>query len=377
MASGEEDQSQKTEEPTQKRLEDAFKKGQVVTSREVMNLFMLTAFLLLLWWVAPFLSERMLRIMAAFITRPHDIPVHGFEAWRTTFVHTVADVFQYLMIPLVIGIVAAFAGSLVQNRPHMSWEPVKPKLEKISLIKGLKRLFSLRSIVEFVKGIFKITLVGAIAVMVVWGDIERLGELMTYDFAALLGYMSTLSVRIVAAVCAVMLLIAFMDYAYQRYEYMKQMRMTQQEVKDEYKQLEGDPHVKQKIKQIRAERARQRMMAAVPTADVVVTNPTHYAIALKYESGDMEAPTVVAKGQDKVAQRIREVATEHKVPIVSNPPLARALHATVEINQPIPFKYYHAVAEIITYVYRLKGKLKGNGPATYRPNPALLPEEDR
>lgn len=210
--------------------------------------------------------------------------------------------------------------------------------------------------VEFIKGILKLIIVGGIAYILLAPEFDRLEALLQMDVIDLLREIQVLIIRMMIGVVSIMAVIAALDYAYQRYEHLKQMRMSRQEVRDEYKQSEGDPQVKARLRQIRTERARTRMMAAVPQADVVVTNPTHFAVALQYDSESMAAPTVVAKGADDVAFRIRDIANDNDVPIVENPPLARALFAGVDIDQQIPEEHYKAVAQLISYVYGLKGR---------------------
>jgi flagellar biosynthetic protein FlhB len=253
--------------------------------------------------------------------------------------------------------VAALAANFVQIGWLVTAEQMKPKLEKISLIKGAKRLFSTRALVDFAKGIGKLSLVGLVIFLLIWPEHDRLALLIQMSLPDLLDYLLIMALKVVGGTLAVMTVIAGLDVLYQRYKHHQDMKMSKQEVKDEHKQSEGDPQVKQRLRQLRMEKSRKRMMAAVPTADAVVTNPTHYAVALAYQHGEMSAPRVVAKGTDAVARRIREVAEEHDVPLVENPPLARALYAGVELDQEIPPEHYKAVAEIIGYVMRLKGKL--------------------
>jgi flagellar biosynthetic protein FlhB len=223
-------------------------------------------------------------------------------------------------------------------------------------MKGLKRMFSMRSFVEFFKGIIKITIVGMICYSEIKGEIQDIPKSISMDMYELLSYLAGLCLKILVGACVALFFISILDYMYQKYEFMKSMKMTKQEIKDEYKQQEGDPHIKGKLKQIRMEKARKRMMAAVPTADVVITNPIHYAVALKYDQANGKAPVVVAKGVDKVAEKIKEIANENKVAIVRNPTLSRQLYADCELEQEVPFQHYQAVAEVISYVYKLKGK---------------------
>ena len=237
-----------------------------------------------------------------------------------------------------------------------SGQSLTPSIERISPIKGFFRLFSLKSLTEFSKGLLKLALVAAIVGAVAIPELSRVELLMQMDIAATVNEARLIILEMFVVAIFVVGLIAGLDYLYQRFEFLKQMRMTKQEVKDELKQTDGDPLIRGRLRQIRAERARERMMASVPTADVVVTNPTHYAIALKYDSEIMAAPKVVAKGVDEVAFRIRDVANDNDVPIVENPPLARALFAAAEIDDEVPQEHYKAVAEIISYVYQLKNR---------------------
>jgi flagellar biosynthesis protein FlhB len=213
--------------------------------------------------------------------------------------------------------------------------------------------------VEFIKGVIKLAIVAWIAYYLMAPELDRAEQLMDMDVIDVLAEIYWLVIRLMIGVVAFMLVVAVADYVYQRFEYMKQLRMSRQEIRDEHKQSEGDPQVKARLRQIRMDRARRRMMAAVPTADVVVTNPTHFSVALRYDSETMAAPSVVAKGVDTVAFRIRELAKQHDVPIVENPPLARALFAGVEIDQQVPEAHFKAVAQVISYVYRLKGRTIG------------------
>ena len=236
-------------------------------------------------------------------------------------------------------------------------EKIKPDPSKISLIKGVKTKFSLRAIVEFLKGIAKIGLVSVVAFGLVVPFLGDIALIPAFELVQTLDRIHILAIWLMVGTVLVMTVVAALDFLYQKYAHLKQMRMTKQDVKDEQKQAEGDPLIRARIRKLRMERAQNRMMAAVPEADVVVTNPTHFAIALEYKMDDMPAPKLVAKGVDYLARRIREVALENDVPVVENPPLARALYATVEVDEEIPEEHYKAVAEIIGYVMRLRGDL--------------------
>jgi len=246
---------------------------------------------------------------------------------------------------------------MVQHRLVWSGESLKPKLSKISPGAGFKRLFSKIALMNFIKGLMKLALVGAIMTVILWPKRNQLDGLVTMDPAVVLLLTRALSLDVLGAVVALLAIIAAADYLFQYRQWYNRLKMSLQELKDEFKQTDGDPHIKAKIRQLRLERSKKRMMAAVPQASVIITNPTHYAVALQYDRA-MAAPVCLAKGLDNIALKIREVAAEHNIPIVENPPLARALHATVEIDEEVPPEHYKAVAEVIGYVMRLKGGMR-------------------
>lgn len=353
----EQDESQRTEEPTRKRLEEAAERGQTVTSREATSFFLLFAFTILLGWGAPGLFRKVQLSLSALIERPENFAADD-HALGILLVEKLQMCAGILLVPFTVFILAIIISNAVQNRFVFSLEPIIPKLEKISMMKGLERLFSVRSLAEFGKGILKVIIVAAVAYYAVLPYFSHLKQLPDASPAGTLAFLATTSRRMMLGICLVMFFITAADYLYQRYEFMKSLRMSKQEIKEEYRQQEGDPQIKQRIRQIRVERARRRMMAAVPTADVIITNPTHYSVALKYDQEKMRAPAVVAKGVDNIALKIREVAKEHNIPLFENPPLAQALYATVDIDKEIPTEHYKAVAEIISYVYRLRGRFK-------------------
>ncbi len=354
MADGGKDDSEKTEEPTQKRLDEALEKGQVYQSREINSLFLLLAFTLLLAWSANSIFSNASRNMAQYIQRPESIPT-DYGALGDVLQQTTLDVALTMLVPMMAFLTAALVAGFGQKPLTISADPIKPKLEKISLKKGIGRMFSMRSITEFLKGLFKISVVGFVAFLVVYPRRSDLQRLPNTELGGLLFFLQDTAISMLIGILVVVFFIALLDYFYQRFEYMKNLRMSKQDIKDEYKNQEGDPMIKQRLRQIRMERAQKRMMANVPGADVIITNPTHYAIALKYDQVRMAAPQVVAKGMDKVAFRIREMAEKHDIPIVENKPLARALY-TVEVEDEVPLEHYKAVAEIISYVYKLKGQ---------------------
>ncbi len=267
------------------------------------------------------------------------------------------EIFSYLSLPVIILMVGALLGAVIQHKPMFTAEKIKPKLSKISPLAGLKKIFSAQNFFEITKSILKIIIVGVLVVMLVWPEKNLLDQIMTYELGDVADLIFIMVLRIFGGVVGIMAVIAGLDFMFQKAQFVKKMKMTKQEVKDEMKQTDGDPLVKARLRQIRMDRARTRMMAAVPDADVVVTNPTHFAVALKYDGDRMQAPILVAKGADSMAQRIREIAKENRVPIVRNPLLTRALYDGVELDQEVPAEHYKAVAEIIGYVMRLKNTL--------------------
>ncbi len=357
MAENESDDSQKTEEPTPKKLEESRKKGQVPMSREINNWVMLFAGTLIIGALGNSVLGDLKNFLAFFIGNAHEIPfAPGGVAIALTesFKHVLAAI----ILPLIILMLAAFLAPFVQVGPLFAPEVIKPDLSKVSPIKGFSRLFSMRSLVEFVKGLLKIFVIGAVGTIILYPYFDKFEHMVGLPIPLLMGELKFLFLKLMVGVLVVLMIIAVIDIVYQRHEHYKKMRMTKQELKDEYKQTEGDPHIKSKLRQLRSERARQRMMQAVPQADVVITNPTHYSIALKYNPDEMDAPLCLAKGIDAVALRIREVAKEHNIILYENKPLARALYDAVDIDESIPYEHFQAVAEVISYVFRQKGKLK-------------------
>jgi len=359
-----EDDSQKTEDPSARKLSQAKEKGQVGTSQEVKSWAILMGGAMCIPFVFPWMMDGLAQYIFIFVEHPDAISVEQ-SAIVPLFVKSFLEMGIYLSPVFAILIVMALVSNIAQSGFIYAPKKIFPDLKKISLIAGSKRLFSLRSTVEFIKGILKLSILGAVSfyMAVPWFDDVMVmpdmpvGEVMNRLFVV--------SMSIIAGAIFVMTAVAILDFAYQKFEFTKSMRMSHKELKDEYKDTEGDPQIKARIRKLRAERAQQRMMSNVPEADVVITNPTHYSIALQYKMEDMQAPRLVAKGIDSLAFRIREVAKENDVPIVENPPLARALYASVEIDEDIPMEHYQAVAEVIGYIMKLKGKRSGgNGQTT-------------
>jgi flagellar biosynthetic protein FlhB len=263
-----------------------------------------------------------------------------------------------LGLPLLMLMLAAVAGNVVQHRFVWSGETLKPKLSKISVVSGAKRIFGKQAAANFAKGLFKVLALGAVMTAVLWPERWRLDAMVRLDPSVILATTKTLTLQLLGAVVVMLALVAIGDYLFQYRQWFERQKMSLREMKEEFKQSEGDPHIKARIRQLRHARMKKRMMAAVPKASVIITNPTHYSVALSYERG-MSAPVCVAKGADNIALKIREIARENDVPIVENVPLARALYAAVEVDDEIPVEHYHAVAEIIGYVMGLKRGLSG------------------
>jgi len=346
------DDGQKTEEPSQRRLDEAHSKGQVASSRELNHALMLGAGALLVGILAPRVAGDLARALRRLLEHPQALRLTAAELDRVLMA-LLADVGGALLLVALVLIGAALAGGLIQNGPIFSAAPLAPKLERLSPLAGTRRLFSLRSLIEFGKGVVKITLVGAAGVALLWPAAARIATAAELEPGALLGLLRELALRLLGGIALLVGLIALVDVLYQRFEHRKQLRMSRRDLQDEFKQTEGDPFIKARLRNLRMERARRRMMAEVPKATVVVTNPTHVAVALRYER-TMAAPTVVAKGLGSLAERIRSVARAHAVPVLQDPPLARALHAGVELGAEVPPAHYRAVAEVIGYVLRLR-----------------------
>ncbi len=296
------------------------------------------------------------KLLSLFIEQPEQMAVDGAalaSLSRGLLLHLALILAPFMGVMILAGL----AGHVLQSRPTLNAEKLVPDFSKLSIPKGLARMFGPEGWTNLLKGLAKIIIVGMAIWTQLWPERGMLESIMTQSPAGVVGDMSHLLFKVMIAALSALLVIAGLDYFLQRLRFMKRNRMSKQEIKEEYRQNEGDPAIKAKVRQIRQERARKRMMAAVPEATVVIMNPTHFAVALKYESGKMQAPICVAKGVDALALRIRAVAEEHDIPVIENPPLARALHASVEIDEAVPPEHYKAVAQIIGYVMRLSGAM--------------------
>jgi flagellar biosynthetic protein FlhB len=353
MAS-EADQGERTEEATQQRREDFRKRGQVAQTREFASVLLLFTGVLLIWMMSSF-----------FFRQISELLVHSFgdemvESVRTGGYLNLATFatakLAYLVLP-IMGVmwVIGFASTLLQVGFLYNEEALQLKWERLDPVQGLGRMLSLRAVTEGFKACLKLTVILGLSYWLLKDQIQVLPRLMSYSVTDIFHFLSVLTVRLLAGVGFFMLGLAGIDYLYQRWDLEKEMRMTKQEVKEEVKSREGDPMIRARIKRVQREFAQKRMMEDVPKADVIVTNPTHIAVALQYSS-NMIAPQIVAKGADLIAEKIRELAKQHNIPIVENKPLARTMFKTLKIGQAIPRELYTAVAEVLSYVYRLKKK---------------------
>ena len=352
-----ENDADKTEDPTQKRLDDAQDRGDVAKSQEVNTWFLIAGATLVLSTFSGSIGGGIQMPLRNLIANSWMFSVDGPGLLE------LAQSLEYVLIaalgvPLLMLALSAIAGNMVQHRLVWSGESLKPKFSKISPAAGATRIFGKQAAANFAKGIFKLVALGVVMGAVLWPERYRLESMVRFDPAAILGVTTSLTLRLLGSVVAMLAVVAIADYFFQYRQWYERQKMSLQEMKQEFKQSEGDPHIKGKLRQVRHARMKKRMMTAVPKASVIITNPTHYAVALSYERG-MTAPVCVAKGVDLIARRIREIAAEHNIPIVENVPLARALYATVEIDAEIPVEHYHAVAEIIGYVMGLKRGLSG------------------
>lgn len=348
---------EKTEKATDKKRLDSREKGQVLKSQDVTSAIVLLCVFLFLYFSSGFMRDRFFMFFNQAFTQ--FVPMKVFDA--NTVMAIYIDVLlsmAFILLPImIIAMVGAIAGNLLQFGFLFTAEPLKFDLKKIDPIKGLKRIFSMRAIVELMKSILKISFIGTVTFLIVWMNLDKVLGLAfkgPWDALSTVGGLAAL-MGITASFT--LLFISILDFIYQKYDYEKNLRMSKQDLKDEHKNTEGDPIIKSRIKQRQREMAMRRMMQEVPDADVVITNPTHYAIALKYDDGDMDAPIIVAKGVDFIAQKIKLIAKEHEVVTVENRPLARSLYDQVEIGDRIPEEFFQTIAEILAYVYRIERKI--------------------
>ncbi len=344
---------ERTEPPSAKRRADFREKGQVAQSKEVQTAALLTILLLFWFFYLPVFWQNLLSLVASIwqsigetsINKANIIPLSAF----------IFKEISLLLTPLfILVLIIGFFTSFFQVGWIFTTKPLAPDISKFNIIKGMGRFFSKRSMLEVVKSLFKVLLIGWLAYSTILGKFDEALVLIDASVVTTISFIARTAGVILAKVCGLLILLAFIDFMFVRWEMEEKMKMTKQEVKEEFKESEGDPQIKAQIRSIQREMARKRMMAEVPEADVVITNPTHISVAIRYDTKEMDAPVVIAKGSNIIAMRIREIARENEIPIVENPPVARLLHK-VELGATIPADMFKAVAEILAHVYSLKG----------------------
>ena len=350
---------QKTEQPTPRKIEKARQKGNVAKSPEISSFLIILSALLVFLFGGSWMFYKLSDFMGGVLRNSGTLELESDSLHQ--FIFVIFDQISTILLPIMIAVFfAGLVGNVAQTGFMLTSKPFQPEMKKFNPISGLKRIVSLKSFVEVIKAIFKMLFIGCIAFVSVENEMESFPALMHLGVSEIARFIATLAFKISFYVCLAMLVLAALDYSYQRWQYRKDLMMTKQEVLEESKQSEGDPKVKNKIRQIQIETARRRMMEKIPEADVVVTNPTHLAVALKYDAANMMAPKVIAKGAGLIAERIKKIAEENSVPVMEHKSLARTLFKLVELGDFIPGDLYRAVAEVLAYVYNLK---KGNNDA--------------
>jgi flagellar biosynthetic protein FlhB len=347
----ESDSASRTEEATPRKLDEARRKGDVAKSADLNGAVSIAAACAVLIGAGGSLSTGLAQALLPFIAAPHELIAvlesgHGAEIGR----RAVMAAAPFVLAVLGASALAGVSANLLQQ--GLLWSPGKlaPDFNRVSPLSGLKRMFGIDAFVQFLKTLLKLVVTGWVAWSVVAPHRTELPNLAAMDPLAILAFARKLLVALLSAVLTFLALTGALDWIWQRQRFLQRMRMSREEIKEEHRQSEGDPHVKARRRQIRIQRARRRMMAQVPKATMVVTNPTHYAVALRYVAGETEAPVCVAKGMDNIALKIREIAAEHAIPVIEDPPLARALYATVDLDETIPRQHYEAVAKVIGFI---------------------------
>jgi flagellar biosynthesis protein FlhB len=350
----EDNKDQKTEEPTSKRVTDTEKKGNFAHSREINSSFILLAALLGFMILGEQSTRHVMGSWTEMFSESWALQLTPEEIFKVT----VSSMKAFVKIAgpfLIIIMLAGLLSNLIQiGGLRFSSHPLVPKFSKLSPLKGFGRIFSKNSVMELFKSLFKVGIISVISYFVIKSHWKEIPPLMGFGVGQILSFMGFVALEIIFHVLLVMIFLSLLDFAFQKFTYMENLRMTKQEIKEERKETDGSPQIKQRIRTVQMEMARKRMMSAVPEADVIVTNPTHISIAIKYDTLNFAAPLVVAKGVGPIAMRIREIAKENNIPLVEDKPLARTLNKTVEVGQMIPASLYKAVAEILAYVYKLK-----------------------
>ncbi len=343
----------KTEQPTRRKLKKAREKGQVARSREVPAAAVLLGVVLLLYYFGRNFLQTLQHEVYYLLNLqvPEDINL----PYLKTVIHGITIRTAAIMIPVLMGILGvSVLSNILQGGLAFSTHALKLKPEKLNPKNGLKRVFSKNGLVELIKSLVFVGAISVITYQVISSHLPLYPRLVLMNEGRILYWIASISFDVLIRISILMLLVALADYCFQRYRFKEQMKMSKKEIREEYKEMEGDPTTKGRIRRIQREMARKRMMADVPNADVIITNPTHYAVALSYKMDSMEAPKVIAKGVGFLAQKIKELAQEHDIPHVENKPLAQALYKSVEIGEYIPAHLYKAVAEILAYIYKAK-----------------------
>jgi flagellar biosynthetic protein FlhB len=346
---------ERTEKATPKRRQESRRKGQVAQSRELPSVLILMTAMGFFYFAGSWMFWNISEFIGGVYQNLDTLRLNTVSDVSAFSVDILNKLFSILIPFFVALLIAGLVGNIGQVGFEMHSEPLRPKLAKINPIAGLKKLVSMRSLVELGKSIMKLLIIGGISYGLIKADVRGFPPLMQQGVGDILLFIAQVAFKILFFVCLALIILALLDYIYQRWQFEQSIKMTKQEVKDERKQSEGDPRVKSRIRKAQLEMAARRMMEAVPEADVVITNPVHLAVALKFEASEMMAPAVIAKGAGHIAERIKEIAREHQVPIVEDKPLAQTLFKIVEIGEFIPVELYRAVAEILAYVYRLRG----------------------
>lgn len=364
---------ERTEDPSERRLEQAREEGQIARSRELNTFAVMMAGGAGLWLMGSALNTSMLKLLHDGLSVPRDLAFKPELLLPHLFDLASAVLLAFAPLLLLLMLVALFSPMLLDGWVF-STKALQPNFSRMNPFSGIARMFSSHGLIELVKALAKALLIGGIAAWVIWKNREVYLLLSTEAPSIAIPHLATLMWACFLAVMGGLALIAMIDVPFQLYEHHKKLKMTKEEVRQEAKESEGNPEVKGRIRSMQREMARRRMMAAIPTADVVVTNPTHFSVALKYSETGMRAPIVVAKGTHLLAARIREIATEHNVPILEAPPLARALYKHCELEQSIPEALYNAVAQVLAYVYQLRNYKQMGGAAPELPQELPVPE---
>ncbi|MEO3945088.1 flagellar biosynthesis protein FlhB [Gorillibacterium sp. CAU 1737] len=348
---------EKTEKATPKKRREAREKGQVAKSQELPGAIVLLACFASFSMFGGYMKERYFNLfqatfqeyLLADITIPNVVSLFG---------NLLKEGLLLLAPIFFVSVLVALLANFIQVGVLFTGDPLKMKFSKINPIEGFKRMFGLKAVVEFLKSILKMSIIGLVVYQTFWAERGKLLVLGHVPLRDTISYVAKLTVSLGIKIGIILVILAILDYAYQKFDHEKNLRMSKQDIKDEYKKTEGDPKIKGKIREKQRQMAMSRMMQEIPNADVIITNPTHFAVALKYDADEMAAPRVIAKGADYIALKIKELGRQHDIVLMENKPLARALYGQVEIGQAIPAELFQAVAEVLAYVYKLKGKAK-------------------